>query len=279
MRRIIIRPKARHYNGLDDWNLSLPLRTNRPHALPGLKPSRTIQRQARDDLVPFVLGGVGMSDSIFVRVQRVVSGGVGSAIDAAERLSGTSVMRQAIRDMDSAIEKARGEREGARARRLQAEHHPAPGMPQAAGDAQGAGALRRSASTASDLAEAAIARQLDVETQIASLTKAGDRGESRRGIRLERQRRPRSSFAAARCSRNCAPSRRPSAPASTDFEAPTSPESRLQRRAERAEEAFERALAAAGGLSGGRATPRPPPRSPSSRRSRRKRRSPSGSPP
>jgi phage shock protein A len=192
-----------------------------------------------------------MSESIFVRVQRVVSGGVESALDAAERLSGNSVMRQAIREMDAAIDKADAERESARARRLQAEHHLQACRKQLA-------TLKEQARFALakerlDLAEAAVARQIDVEAQIASLAKAESEasaderrfGESvdtlklRRGQMYEELRAFESTQRAA----------------AIDCEAPGSPDSRVRRRAERAEEAFERALAAAGGLSGGRASP------------------------
>ena len=192
-----------------------------------------------------------MSDSIFVRVQRVMSGGVGSAIDAAERLSGTSVMRQAIREMDCAIEKARAEGESARARRLQAAHRLQESRKQLA-------TLKEQARFALgkdrlDLAEAAIARQLDVETQIASLTKAeAEAGAAerrldesaaelklRRGQMYEELR----GFEAAQRA------------GSTGQDAPGSLDSHLQRRAERAQEAFERAMDSAGGLSGGRASP------------------------
>jgi phage shock protein A len=192
-----------------------------------------------------------MSDSIFVRVQRVVSGGVGSAIDAAERLSGASVMRQAIREMDSAIEKARGEREAARARRLQAEHHLDSCRKQLATlkeQARFAVAKQRL-----DLAEVAVGRQIDVEARIATLAKAETEAkadESRLGDSVDALKLRRGqmydelrAFEAAQRA------------AASDFEAPGSPDSRVHRRAERAEEAFERALAAAGGLSGGRASP------------------------
>ncbi|HEX8225419.1 MAG TPA: PspA/IM30 family protein [Allosphingosinicella sp.] len=192
-----------------------------------------------------------MSDSIFVRVQRVVSGGVGSAMDAAERLSGASVMRQAIREMDSAIERARTEREAARARRLQAEHHLEACRKQLATlkeQAQFAVGKQRL-----DLAEVAVGRQLDVESRIATLAKAeaeAKADESRLGESVDALKLRRAqmfeelrAFEAAQRA------------ASTDFEAPGSPDARVQRRAERAEEAFERALAAAGGLSGGRASP------------------------
>ena len=192
-----------------------------------------------------------MSDSIFVRVQRVVSGGVGSALDAAERLGGNSVMRQAIREMDSAIDKARADGEDARAKRLQAAHRlqecrkQLETLKEQARFALGKDRL--------DLAEAAIARQLDVETRIASLTKAeAEAGTAerrledsaaelklRRGQMYDELR----SFEAAQRA------------GSSGDEAPGSPDSKLQRRAERAQEAFERAMEAAGGMSGGRASP------------------------
>lgn len=192
-----------------------------------------------------------MSDSIFVRVQRVVSGGVGSAVDAAERLSGTSVMRQAIREMDGAVEKARVEAEGARTRRLQAAHRlqecrkRLETLKEQARFALGKDRL--------DLAEAAIARQLDVETQIASLAAAETEAASaerrfeesavelklRRGQMYDELRQ----FEAAQRA------------GSTAGDGPGSLDSRLQRRAERAQEAFERAMDAAGGPGGGRSSP------------------------
>lgn len=191
-----------------------------------------------------------MSDSIFVRVQRVVSGGVGSALDAAERLSGTSVMRQAIREMDAAVDKADTERESARARRLQAEHHLQACRKQLA-------TLKEQARFALgkqrlDLAEAAVGRQIDVEAQIASLTKAESEaraderrfGESVDALKLRRGQMYEELRAFEATQRAAA----------SDSEAPGSPDARVQRRAERAEEAFERALEAAGGLSGGRAS-------------------------
>lgn len=192
-----------------------------------------------------------MSDSIFVRVQRVVSGGVGNALDAAERLSGTSVMRQSIREMDCAIEKGRTEAEAARAKRLQAAHRLEECRKQLrilkdqARFALGKDRL--------DLAEVAIARQLDVEAQSESLTRAEseagaaerrleesvDELKLRRGQMYDELR----SFEAAQRA------------GSTGAQAPGSLDSQLQRRAERAQEAFERAMDAAGGLAGGRASP------------------------
>ncbi|MET1111232.1 MAG: PspA/IM30 family protein [Allosphingosinicella sp.] len=192
-----------------------------------------------------------MAESIFVRVQRVVTGGVGSALDAAERLGGTSVMRQAIRDMDSAIDRARAESDGARSKRLQAAHRLQECRKQLTTlQEQARFALGKDRM---DLAEAAIARQLDVEAQVAALTKAEAEAAAaerrldesaaelklRRGQMVEELR----GFEAAQRA------------ASDGGEAPGSPDARLQRRAERAQEAFERAMESAGGLNGARATP------------------------
>lgn len=102
-----------------------------------------------------------------------------------------------------------------------------------------------------DLAEAAIARQLDVESQIASLVKAEAEAAERRleesaaELKLRRGQmydELRGFEAAQRAGSN-------------GDDGPGSLDSRLQRRAERAQEAFERAMDAAGGLSGGRASP------------------------
>jgi phage shock protein A len=192
-----------------------------------------------------------MADSIFVRVQRVMTGGVGSALDAAERVGGTSVMRQAIREMDSAIDKARAEGDSARSKRLQAAHRleecrrQLATLKEQARFALGKGRM--------DLAEVAIARQLDVEAQINLLTKAETDAAAverrleesaaelklRRGQMFDELRNFQSAQQAA----------------SSGGDASGSPDARLQRRAERAQEAFERAMDAAGGLSGGRASP------------------------
>src|SRR3954468_14761138 len=111
-----------------------------------------------------------MAESIFVRVQKVVSGGLDSAVASAEQLSGTSLMRQAIRDMEDAIAKARDGAEAARARRLQAEH-------QITGARHQLATLHEQARFAlgkgrDDLAEAAIARQIEIEAQIGRLDAA-----------------------------------------------------------------------------------------------------------
>jgi phage shock protein A len=192
-----------------------------------------------------------MSDSIFVRVQRVVSGGVGTAIDAAERYSGNSVMRQAIREMDSAIEKALAESEAARAKRLQAAHRLQEYRKQLA-------TLKEQARFALgkdrlDLAEVAIARQLDIEGQISLATKAEtDAAEAERRLEesaAELKLRRGQMYDELRGFEDSQQA------ASAGDESNGWLGSGLARRAERAQQAFERAMDSAGGLSGGRASP------------------------
>src|SRR5829696_2234023 len=61
-----------------------------------------------------------VAESIFSRVRRIISGSVEDAVDAMERAGGTSVMREAIREVDRAIDDVRAEHATAAARRLQA---------------------------------------------------------------------------------------------------------------------------------------------------------------
>src|SRR5215210_8711063 len=61
-----------------------------------------------------------VAESIFARVRRIISGSVEDAVDAMERTGGPSVMREAIREVDRAIDDARAEHAAAAARRLQA---------------------------------------------------------------------------------------------------------------------------------------------------------------
>ncbi|HEY0312400.1 MAG TPA: PspA/IM30 family protein [Allosphingosinicella sp.] len=187
-----------------------------------------------------------MGDSIFVRVQKVVTGGLDSAVGAAEQLSGTSLMRQAIRDMEDAIAKARTQAEAARETRLQAEHRIAGGREQLA-------TLKEQARFAlskgrEDLAEAAIARQIEIEAQVARLGKAQQEAaeeerrleESRTALNL-RKGQMEEELAAFQSARRAA---------AFDDAAPGRPEARVERRAEQAETAFRRAVAAAGGVAG-----------------------------
>src|SRR4051812_8902795 len=185
-----------------------------------------------------------MADSIFVRVQKVMSGGLDGAVGSVEQLSGTTLMRQAIRDVDDTIASARDGAEAARARRLQAEH-------QAGAARQQLATLHEQARFAlgkgrDDLAEAAIARQIEIEAQIGRLdaaraeaaTEERQLEESRTGLNL-RKGRMEEDLAAFQSARRSA---------ELDGAAPGAPDARIHRRAERAEESFRRAMAAAGAV-------------------------------
>jgi phage shock protein A len=104
-----------------------------------------------------------------------------------------------------------------------------------------------------DLAEAAIARQLDVEVQIEAATRAeAEAGAAERRLEesaAELRLRRGQMYAELRSFEE---SQRA---ASAGEDGSGLPGSGLQRRAERAQAAFERAMDAAGGLGGGRASP------------------------
>src|SRR5215217_8258739 len=104
-----------------------------------------------------------MAESIFLRVRRLISGSVEDVVDAMERAGGTSVMREAIREVDRAIDEVRAEQEAATARRLLA-------MRQQKMFRDKLGGLEEKARFAmgenrDDLAEAAVSRQLEFEAQ------------------------------------------------------------------------------------------------------------------
>jgi phage shock protein A len=182
-----------------------------------------------------------MSESIFLRVQRVVSGSVESAIDKAEQWTSGSLARQALRDMDGAIAKARDEVDAALMRRLETEQ-------QLGGQRKELVRLKEQARFAlgegrDDLAEAAVARQIEAERQIGRLTEAlgAARIEEARlaeslaslGLRREQMEQQLDGFQSAKRAAQASP------------EAP--PSSRSERKAQRAEAALQRAITAAGG--------------------------------
>ena len=111
-----------------------------------------------------------MAESIFGRVRRVIAASVEDAVDAMERAGGTGVMREAIREVDRILDEVRAEHEAAAARRLQAAR-------QARMFREKAAALEEKAQFAlgenrDDLAEAAVARQIDFEAHAVRLDAA-----------------------------------------------------------------------------------------------------------
>ena len=104
-----------------------------------------------------------MAESLFMRVRRVVSASIEDVVDAMERAGGASVMREAIREVDRAMDEVRAEQETATARRLQATRQQRMFRDQlAALDEKARFAV---AENRDDLAEAALSRQLDFEAQ------------------------------------------------------------------------------------------------------------------
>lgn len=108
-----------------------------------------------------------MSEPIFRRVQRVFSAGAELGVDALERVSGASLLRQALRQVDRACGDARAEHEAATARGAQARHRHGRIRARIADLAEKARfALGKGRG---DLAEAALSSQLDLEAELARL--------------------------------------------------------------------------------------------------------------
>ncbi|MBL8587968.1 MAG: PspA/IM30 family protein, partial [Methylobacteriaceae bacterium] len=64
-----------------------------------------------------------MAESLFNRVRRLVSASIGDLADAMEKAGGTAVMREAIREVDRAIDDVRAELSAVGTKRRQAERH------------------------------------------------------------------------------------------------------------------------------------------------------------
>lgn len=111
-----------------------------------------------------------MADNLVSRVTRLVSGSVNSIVDAVENAAPETVMREAIREVDRAIDDVRAELGLAAANK----HHANKRLMEATSKHE---ALGEQISVAvnegrDDLAEAAISRQLDLEAQIPLLENA-----------------------------------------------------------------------------------------------------------
>ena len=187
-----------------------------------------------------------MAESLFVRVRRVISASIEDAVDAMERTGGASVMREAIREVDRAMDEVRAEQEAATARRLQAMRQQRMFRGQVAALAEKA--RFAIAENREDLAEAALSRQLDFEAQAERLdaVQAEAAGEAARleeclAALAARKSRMEEALAAFETAQR---------DASLGGDGPARPDRRTERRVERAEEAFDRAMAGAGGVAG-----------------------------
>ena len=111
-----------------------------------------------------------MSEQLFSRVKRLVSGGVNSLVDAVENASPETVMKEAIREVESATDEVRDEL----GRVLANKHLASRRLMDANGrhevlSEQIEVAVREGRD---DLAEAAISRQMDIESQMPILEAA-----------------------------------------------------------------------------------------------------------
>lgn len=183
------------------------------------------------------MGGSPVAEPILKRVQRVVAASLESAADAAERVSGTSMMRHAIRELDQTIGKIAGKRDVAEARRLLAERQQnaiRAGLKQLSEDARFAIGKGRD-----DLAEAVLARQIDHEAELDRLRLVGTEA-SEESARLDE------SIGALR-SRKAQMEKELSAIEVVRQEIGASgANARIERKVKRAEDAFERTMATTG---------------------------------
>jgi phage shock protein A len=181
-----------------------------------------------------------MAESIFVRIQNVLAAAADTTVSFAERASGTSLMREAIRQVARAEDEARERIEGANTKRLHAQRRQQTlreQMETSTDQARYALGKERP-----DLAEAAIARQIDCEAQAAQAV-TGEQEAIEEAARLEE------SVTALRA-RKLAMQKELAAFEAAHGEASKGPNSvrdPVQSKVSRAEALFERAMAASGG--------------------------------
>lgn len=111
-----------------------------------------------------------MTENIVARVARLVSGGVNDLVDAVENASPETVMKEAIREVDSAIDQVRDEL----GKLLANKHLANTRLMETSTKHEELGDRIRVAidEGREDLAEAAVSRQLDLEAQIPVLEAA-----------------------------------------------------------------------------------------------------------
>ena len=111
-----------------------------------------------------------MAEGLMNRVKRLVSGSVNSIVDAVENAAPETVMKEAIREIDSAIDDVRDQL----GRVIANKHHANKRLAEANTKHEELAEKLRLAvdQNRDDLAEAAIARQLDLEAQIPVLEEA-----------------------------------------------------------------------------------------------------------
>lgn len=184
-----------------------------------------------------------MSEPVHLRVKRILSGKIEDVVDAMERAGGPSVMREAVREVDRAIDDLKSAQVAAASQRLQS-------VRQQQMAAEHVEKLTQKAKFAleqgrDDLAEAAITRQLDFERQIPSLMATEEAGRAEE-TRLEE-------FVVALSNRKLEMEQSLAAFETAQREAPAAANIvggqsiAMERKIARAETAFDRAMQGAGG--------------------------------
>ena len=177
-----------------------------------------------------------MTESLFDRTRRLVSAGVEGAMSTVERAGSGILMREAVRDVARQIDRLVGERDTARTRGVQvAARQTAIGKELGTLDEQARFALDK---RRPDLAEQAVARQVELDAELALLSGAAAKADAD-GKRLDdaiadmraRHGRMQAEVAAFEAARDDA----------------SAPSSRAAKKVAGAEQAFERAMAASGG--------------------------------
>lgn len=185
-----------------------------------------------------------MPESIFMRVRRVLSGRVEDRVDEMERSNSDTVMREAVREIDRAIDEVRRDQGNAMTRRLQAarqQENLAKKIEELTAKARFALGEGRE-----DLAEGALARQVDLEEQTGKLVHAQEIAkveeekleESLSALRA-RKRQMEEALAAFTIART---------EASLGGDEGTRNTVERERRLENAEAAFDRAMTGGGGI-------------------------------
>lgn len=184
-----------------------------------------------------------MAESVFLRVRRLLSAQIEDSVDAMERANSDGTMREAIRELDRTIDAIRSDQEKAMTRRLQAARQQEmirKKVEELTGKARFALQEGRE-----DLAEGALARQVDLEQQTEQLDRV-------QALASEEEAKLEESLSALRARKSqmeealtaFAISR---TEASMGGDGGFSNARQVERKVEQAEAAFDRAMVGAGG--------------------------------
>lgn len=190
-----------------------------------------------------------MGEPLFVRMKRVISANVEGAMGKAESASASSLMRHAIREVETMIGRARADQQAARTRAEQA----ADEQKIVRAQIQELGAQARFAveKGRADLAEAALSRQIDLEAQVARLDRI--RADSATEVADLEEDVERLAVRKTEMERDYAVFEKSRREADLAKDAGGSSIRKVDQKLERARDAFERAMEASDGPTGGTA--------------------------